>query len=150
MKKGKKKQSDKIQALIDSNYTDNDKSKIYSNYINKEDDNYKYIESTGININKYLNYKLQNFESDRKNDGTLQGESKRNKKDKVVKYLNSMDITGSQRLLLYAMQGYKTDNKQKNQLVKYVKSLDLDNKGKLELFNKFSGFKVYKNGKITY
>ena len=148
--KGKKKQSDKIQALIDSNYTDNDKSKIYSNYINKEDDNYKYIESTGININKYLNYKLQNFESDRKNDGTLQGESKRNKKDKVVKYLNSMDITGSQRLLLYAMQGYKTDNKQKNQLVKYVKSLDLDNKGKLELFNKFSGFKVYKNGKITY
>lgn len=148
--KGNKKQSDKIQALLDSKYSNEEKGSIYKNYINKYDNQYEIMNTTGIDIDEYLKYKQQSFKSDTTDNGTLNGKSERNKKNKVVKYLNSMNIKGNQRLLLYAMEGYKTTASQKNQLVKYVKGLDLTGEEKLKVFNKFSGFKVYKNGKIKY
>ena len=61
-----------------------------------------------------------------------------------------MNITGNQRLLLYAMQGYTTTSSQKNQLANYVQGLKLDKDTKLKLYDKFSGFKVYKNGRVTW
>lgn len=143
---------DKIQILLDSNYSDKEKSAIYENYIKSESDTeYNVMKISGINITEYLKYKQQEFESDKKDDGTLTGKTiNKSKQKKVLDYLNSMKITGNQRLLLYAMQGYTTTLSQKAQLANYVYNLKLTKEEKLKLYNKFSGFTVYKNGTVKW
>ena len=104
------------------------------------------MKASNININEYLKYKQQDFSSDKKDDGTIDGKTVSNsKKKKVETYLNSMKITGNQRLLLYAMNGYTITNSQKTQLANYVKDLKIDKEEKLKLYNKFSVFTVYKD-----
>lgn len=150
------KTKDKIQILLDSNFNNSDKSKIYENYIKSktkegEFDEYKVIKSSNINIDEYLKYEQQEFKSDKKDNGTLNGKTVTNsKRNKVTTYLNSMSITGEQRLLLYAMNGYSTSSAQKSQLVTYVNSLNIDGNTKLQLYNRFSGFTSYKNGTVKY
>lgn len=146
------KNKDKIQILLDSKYSDKEKEAIYENYIKSSNDTeYIVIKQTGINIEQYLKYKQQDFSSDKKDDGTLDGKTVSNsKKKKVEAYLNSMKITGNQRLLLYAMNGYTITNSQKTQLANYVKDLKIDKEEKLKLYNKFNGFTVYKDGRVTW
>lgn len=142
---------DKIEILLNSNYSTGETEAIYKNYIRDDNEKeYAIMSKTGIDIKKYLKYKQQEFESDKKDDGTLDGKSERNVKEKVIKYLNSMNIDGNHRLLLYAIRGYKTTSSQKTQLAKYVQGLELNKKEKLELFDKFSGFTVYKNGTVKW
>lgn len=146
------KTSEKITVLASSDFTDKTKQVIYENYIKSENDSqYGAVKASGMNITEYLKFKTQEFESDKKDDGTLTGQSVSNsKKKKIVEYLNSMKITGNQRLLLYAMQGYTTTASQKTQLANYVQGLDLSKKEKLKLYDKFSGFTVYKNGTVRW
>ena len=157
---GQLSEKSKINLLLSSKYSDKDKANIYENFIMskpKENslDSYKVIESSKMDINEYLKYKQQEFSSDKEDDGTLNGKSvsgddEGSKKNKFLNYINSMNITGDQRLLLYAMQGYKTTYSQKKQLVDYVQSLDLEKDIKLKLYNKFKGFTAYKNGTVKY
>ena len=147
-----KKDKDKIGVLVKSNYSNKEKQTLYENYIKSENDlEYSTMKAAKTDINQYLKYKQQEFSSDKKDDGTLSGKSvSGSKQKKVVNYLNSMDITGNQRLLLYAMQGYTTTSSQKNQLVKYIQELDLTKQDRLKLYDKFSGFKVYKDGIVKW
>ena len=146
------KNTDKIQILLDSNYSDKTISGIYANYIrSKKDTEYDIMKATGINVREYLKYKQQEFESDKYDDGTLTGKTiSKSKQQKFVKYVNSMNIKGNQRLLLYAMQGYSMTASQKEKVANYVKELKLDKDTKLKLYDKFNGFTVYKDGKIKY
>ena len=146
------KNVDKIQILLNSNYSDKEISGIYANYIKSEKDTeYNIMKATGIDIKEYLKYKQQEFTSDKDDDGTLAGKTvSKSKQKKVVEYLNSNIKKGNQRLLLYAMQGYSMTASQKTQLVNYVKGLKIDNNTKLKLYDKFSGFTVYKDGTIKY
>ena len=146
------KNKDKIQIILDSKYSNNEISAIYDNYIKSSSDTeYDIMKATGIDIKEYLKYKQQEFTSDKDDDGTLAGKTvSKSKQKKVVEYLNSMNIKGNQRLLLYAMQGYTTTSSQKTQLANYVKGLKIDNNTKLKLYDKFSGFTVYKDGTIKY
>lgn len=146
------KTSEKITVLASSDFTDKTKQVIYENYIKSENDSqYGAVKASGMNITEYLKFKTQEFESDKKDDGTLTGQTVSNsKKKKIVEYLNSMKITGNQRLLLYAMQGYTTTASQKTQLANYVQGLDLSKREKLKLYDKFSGFTVYKNGTVRW
>lgn len=146
------KSADKIQILLDSNYSNKDKQELYENYIkSNEDIQYDAMKSANIKLEDILKYKQQEFTSDKTDDGTLNGKTVSNsKKNKIVNYINSMNITENQRLLLYAMNGYSTNFSQKNQLVNYVQTLKLDLDTKKELYNKFSGFTVYKDGTIKY
>jgi len=146
------KQKDKIQILLDSKYSEKEKKSIYENYILSSSDNeYSVISKTGIDFEQYLKYKQQDFKSDKEDDGTLKGKSvTKSKQNKVEKYLNDMKITDEQRLLLYAINGYSTTSSQKKQLANYVYNLDLNKQEKLDLYNKFSGFKVYKDGRVQW
>ncbi len=146
------KSADRIQILLDSKYSEKEIGAIYENYIKSESDiEYNIMKTAGIDTKEYLKYKQQEFTSDKKDDGTLEGKTvSKSKQKKVVEYLNTMNITGNQRLLLYAMQGYTTTSSQKNQLANYVQGLKLDKDTKLKLYDKFSGFKVYKNGRVTW
>lgn len=151
------KAKDKIQILLDSTYSNKEIGAIYENYIKAEKDT-EYdiiVNNAKVDIKTYLKFKQQEFESDKKDDGTLNGKTvSKSKQKKLIEYLNKIhankEITGNQSLLLYAIHGYATTSSQKKQLVNYVQNLSLKRNEKLKLFDKFSGFTVYKDGRVKY
>ena len=148
------KDKDKNQILVDSNYTDKTKAIIYRNTTGKEDELYNNLlskDNINININEYLKYKLQEFESDRKDDGTTNGEAiSGSKKKKVYSYVNNMNITKEQRLILLGMQ-YKLSNTERTELANLINKLPNTSKEeKMKLYEKMQGFTVYKNGTIKW
>lgn len=151
------KAKDKIQILLDSTYSNKEIGAIYENYIKAEKDT-EYdiiVNNAKVDIKTYLKFKQQEFESDKKDDGTLNGKTvSKSKQKKLIEYLNKIhankEITGNQSLLLYAIHGYATTSSQKKQLVNYVQRLSLKRNEKLKLFDKFSGFTVYKDGRVKY
>lgn len=145
------KNKDKIQILLDSKYSDKEITAIYENYIkNAKDTQYDIISKSGINIKEYLKYKQQEFESDKKEDGTTTGKTiSGSKKKKEYSYVNSMNITYEQKLLLLGMN-YTLTNKEQTKLANYVNNMKLTKQEKLDIYEKLSGFKVYKNGRVTW
>lgn len=145
------KDNEKISYLANSSIGNKTKQLIYENSIGKDDNLYNVMKLTEIDITEYLKFKNQDFKSDKEDDGTLNGKTvSGSKQKKVIEYLNSMDITGNQRLLLYSISGYKTTSNQKEQLINYIDKLDLDKSDKVKLYSKLSGFTVYKNGIVEW
>lgn len=146
------KNKDKIEILLNSKYSNSEIAAIYENYIKSSTDTeYNIMKATGIDIKEYLKYKQQEFTSDKTDDGTLKGKTvSKSEQKKVVEYLNSNIKNGNQRLLLYAMREYSMTTSQKTQLANYVNGLKLDKDTKLKLYDKFSGFTVYKDGTVKW
>lgn len=147
-----KKDKEKTQILADSNYTDKTKAIIYKNTTGKEDELYNGIlDKMNMNINEYLKYKLQDFESDKKEDGTTSGKSiSGSKKKKVYSYVNNMNITKEQRLILLGTQ-YKLSNSERTELANLINKVPGTSKDeKIKLYEKMQGFTVYKNGTIKW
>ena len=153
--KDTKTNKEKIGVLVDSNYSNKETITLYENYILSDNDTeYPIVKETftndGLNIKKYLKYKTQEFTSDRKDDGTLSGKTvSGSKKEKVYQYVNNMDITYTQKLLLLGMEYTLSDNEQKT-LVNYINSLDLTANKKLTIYSKIKGITVYKDGTIEW
>lgn len=155
------KNKDKIQIVLNSTYTNKEKSAIYENYIkDKEDQKYDivksfYTTSDKLNIDKYLQYKLADangeFDSDKKDDGTVKGKSVYGSaKEKRWNYINNMNITYTQKLVLWGLEYTPSDYQQK-QIVTYINALpNKTQKEKLEILSHFKGFTIYKNGKFSY
>lgn len=154
---GMKKDSEKIDVLIDANYTNKEKTTLYETYIlSPEDEKYPIIKEVftenGLNITKYLKYKNQGFEADKTDDGTVDGKTiNGSKKKKVWDYIDNMRITYTQKLILYALEYEPSTNSQKQQVINYVKTLKgVTESEKLEMLGKFKGVTIYKNGKYLY
>ena len=145
------KTKDKIDILLNSKYSDSQIKNIYETLIkSSKDTEYDIIDNTGINIKEYLRYKQQEFESDKKDDGTTTGKTvSGSKKTKVYNYVNNMDISYNQKLLLLGMQ-YSLTNTEKTKLANYVNNLNINKQEKLNIFEKLSGFTVYKDGRVTW
>lgn len=144
------KNTEKMNVLYRAKYDDNTKKEIYKNSIGKDDSVYQLIEDTNINITEYIGYKAQQFVSDKEDDGTITGSSiSGSKKKKVYNYIENMNITYSQKLLLKGMQYSLTDS-EKNKLANYVRNLNTSNSNKLEIYSKLKGFTVYKDGTFAY
>ena len=145
------KDKDKIQILLDSNYSKNEIAGIYETYIkNSKDEKYNIMKQSGVDIKEYLKYKQQEFESDIKEDGTTTGKTvSGSKKKKVYNYVNSMNISYNQKLLLLGME-YTLNNTEKTKLANYVNNMNINKKEKLSIYEKLSGFTVYKNGRVTW
>ena len=145
------KEKDKIQILLDSKYTDKQITQIYETYIrNQNEKEYATISKTGIDIKEYLKYKQQDFESNKKDDGTTKGKTvSGSKKKKVYEYVNNMNITYNQKLLLLGMQ-YSLKDSEKTKLANYINNLKITKDEKLEIYERVSGFKVYKNGTVKW
>lgn len=147
-----KKDNEKINVIVDANYSNKEKTLLYENYIlNESDKKYPIIKESGININEYLKYKTQEFSADKKDDGTLEGKSiSGSKKTKVWNYIENMDITYTQKLVLYGME-YTLSDREQNQIINYINNLpNKTNKEKLEMLSQFKGFTIYKDGSFTY
>lgn len=144
------KSSDKIKILLNSRYTTKEKEELYTNYIGSNDNLYKVMKNTGISIDEYLKYKTQEFESDKKDDGTTTGKTiSGSKKKKVYNYVNNMNITYNQKLLLLGTQ-YSLTSTEKVTLANYINSINISKKEKLEMYDKIQGFTVYKDGRVKW
>lgn len=131
------KDIEKIKTLANSNYDENTKKAIYENSLGKRDNKFNIMKETfttnGLNTTKYLKYKSQEFESDKK----------------VWNYIEQMDITYTQKLLLYGLE-YTPSNREQTQIVNYINSLPKTQQEKLEMLSKFQGFTIYKDGTFKY
>ena len=148
------KDIEKIKTLANSNYDENTKKAIYENSLGKRDNKFNIMKETfttnGLNTTKYLKYKSQEFESDKTDDGTLNGKTVNgSKKKKVWNYIEQMDITYTQKLLLYGLE-YTPSNREQTQIVNYINSLPKTKQEKLEMLSKFQGFTIYKDGTFKY
>lgn len=145
------KQKDKIQILLNSKYSDKEKKAIYSTYIkNKQDTEYEIMNYANTDIDEYLKYKQQGFDSDYADNGTINGKAiSGSKQRKVYEYINSAKMTYEQKLLLLGMQ-YKLTSGERSTLAKYVDTLNITSDEKLKAYKKIKGFTVYKNGKVSW
>lgn len=154
--KNLKKDNEKIDVLLNSNYTNKEKTALYEQYIlSSSDKQYPIIKEaftdSGLNIQKYLEYKNQEFSADKKDDGTVDGKTvSGSKKTKIWNYIENMNISYTQKLLLYGLE-YTPSDSQQQQIINYVKSLpNKTNKEKLEILSQFQGFTIYKDGTVKY
>lgn len=143
----------KLKILEEANYSDSAKKTIYQEKLGKSDELYKNVLSKyNINIDEYLGYKQQEFTSDKKDDGTVQGKTITNsKKTKVYDYVNNMRITRTQKILLLG-KSYKLNKSEQTELYNYINSIPgQTKKEKLDIFKSYSNnFTVYKNENISY
>lgn len=145
------KDKDKLKVLANSNYSSNTKKAVYTNTIGKKDSTYNMLEKTNIDITEYIKYKIQGFSSDIKDDGTVGGKAISNsKKNKVYNYINNMNITYEQKLLLLGSQ-YKLTNTERTKVANTINNLpNTTKKEKMDIFGKMQGFTVYKDGHVKW
>ncbi len=151
LKKGDSlKDKDKIKILINSNYTNKEKQALYENYIGQNDETYKIMKMANTDINAYLDYKSQNFESDMEDDGTEKGKAiSGSKKEKIYDYLAKSKMTYPQRLLIAGMNN-KLQEDERSTLSEYIDNLNLNYDDKKSIYKKLKGSKIMKNGDIDY
>jgi len=143
-------QKQKFKVLTSGNYSNKEIQNIYDTIVDDEDYIYKALKSSNINMKEYLNYKMQDLSADRTDDGTLNGKSiSGSAKAKKVQYINSMNITYEQKLILMGSQ-YKLSTNEREKVARYINSLKITAKDKQQVYTKMKGFTVYKNGRVTW
>jgi len=149
---GIEKDTEKKEILANGKYSEITKETIYKNTLGKEDDLYNNIlAKDNININEYLNYKLQKFESDKEDDGTVKGKSiKGSRPKKLYDYVNNMNITKNQKLAIIGTQ-YKLNRSEQQELYDYINKIPgQTQKEKLNIFSKYSSnFIINKDNTIN-
>lgn len=145
------KDKDKLEILLNSNYSSKEKSAIYENYIlSSTNTTYPLLKKSGIDIDEYMKYLQQDFKSEKKDNGTTSGKTVAGSaKIKTYEYVNSMNISYEQKLLLLGTQ-YKLNNAERTKLYNYVKTLDYSQEEMQKVFEKLQGFTVYKDGRVTW
>ena len=146
-----KKDNEKINVLVNANYTDKEKTALYENYIlSSTNTTYPLLKKSGIDIDEYMKYLQQDFKSEKKDNGTTSGKTVAGSaKRKTYEYVNSMNISYEQKLLLLGTQ-YKLNNEERTKLYNYVKTLDYSQEEMQKVFEKLQGFTVYKDGRVTW
>ena len=150
-------QKDRINILVNANYTANEKDKIYSQIINKDDDTYqilKKLDNSRNIINQYLDYLQTDLKADREDDGTENGKAiSGSKKQKVYNYINSIDskdMSYVQRLYLTGVNTTLSTSDKKKIFTLINENKSLTKNEKLEALDKLQGFTVYKDGKVAW
>jgi hypothetical protein len=147
---GMKKESEKRNELINGNYTKKEKEKLYDTYIGSDDATYQIMKNTGIDIDAYLDYKQQDFSSDKTDDGTVNGKTVSGSgKTKFYDYMDNANMTYEQKLLLTGMK-YKLLPRERDTLANYIDTLPISASEKTDIYKKLKGATVYQNGEIYY
>lgn len=140
----------KCKLLRQSELSNKDKATIYEMDLGKNDTTYQQLKSTRIKIDEYLKYKEANLKADRVDDGTINGKAVSGSlKAKKVAFINNMNITYEQKLLLLG-KDYKLSTQERRYLANYINGLKMTGKEKLDLYGSLKGFKVYKDGRVTW
>lgn len=146
------KDKEKLETLVKSNYNATTKMLIYENNLKSSGDvKYDIIKSSGLDINEYLKYRLEKskgtFDSDKKDDGTINGKTiSGSAKKKVYSYVEGMKATYMQKILLYGLD-YIPSKSDKETIVNYISSIQgKSNQEKLDMLDEFSWIQINKNG----
>ena len=147
------KDTDKMQLLVNSNYSNKEKSAIFENCIVNSNENNFYtiaLKDSTININEYLQYKIkesnEEFTSDKDKYGnSISGTSKK----KYYNYINN-NITGYNNKLLLLAQKYKLSNNERQDLTEYINK-KYKGQDRIDVFKKLTqNYKVSNDNKIYY
>jgi hypothetical protein len=144
-----KKEKEKIQILKDSDI--GSKKAIYESTIGNDDKTYSILDNTSnFNIKDYLDYKLQDFSSDKEDDGTINGKTvSGSAKNKFYDYMDDSNFTYDQKLLLTGMK-YKVTNSEREKIFDIIDDFNISKDDKLEIMSKIKGFTVYNNGRVSF
>lgn len=118
------KSKDKITLLKNSKYSDKEKKEIYSKFINTKDNTYANLSKlTNVNIDAYLDYKLQDIKGDEDAESDIKGKTVNgSKKEKVRQYLKNANLSNIERVYLYG-KSYKLKGEDKDILKQYMSGL---------------------------
>ena len=95
-------------------------------------------------ISDYYIVKSNDFESDKdKNGKTISG----SKKEKVINYINSMNLSIPEKAILIKMNNYNLEDYNK-EIINYINSKELSSNEKIEILKEL-GFTI-KDGRVYY
>lgn len=138
------KKRDIIAVIKSTLLTDEAKAYLYDKYY-ADSETLNTITSLGIDFDKYLDLEYQNFEADKNSAGkSISG----SKKAKVFRYINSMDLSFEEKLVLTKLQ-YNSYNEHNGTVINYINSADLTYEQRVNILKKL-GFKVDDYGNIKW
>lgn len=123
--------------VIDSGLNDKFKGYLYGKYYSSE----KIIDTVlnaKINIDEFIKFNSEKFESDYYTNGKTVPNSRKNK---VIKYINNLNLTIPQKAMLIKME-YNSFKQYDDQIVKYVNSINTSSYDK-KVMLKTVGFTAY-------
>ena len=123
--------------LIDSDLTNEQLAYLYGNYYSS-DKVLNVLVQSNIPIKEYIKFNSETFESDYYTNGKTVPNSRKNK---VIKYINSLNLSISQKAMLIKME-YSSFKQYDNQIVKYVNNIDCSSYDK-KVILKTIGFTSY-------
>ena len=140
--------AEKIELL--SNYTDDEKKKIYKNYIGDSDEIYDNLETLTkgkISINDYLDYKTADIEGvDDPNSlikrKTISGSKKKN----LLNFLKNSDFSTIERIYIKGTNN-TLDSNEKAMLESYVNGLGLTNAERKAIYKKIKNYQELEDGR---
>lgn len=146
------KTKDKISLLKKTGYSSSEKKAIYSQMINKKDSTYNGLSKlTNVNIDAYLDYKLQEIKGDDDPKSNIKGKSKTgSRKKNLISYLNNSNLSGLERLYIYG-QSYKYKANQQAQMKQALNNSNLSNKDRLTVIKGLTAnIEKHENGKYYW
>ncbi len=123
--------------LIDSDLTNEQLAYLYGNYYSS-DKVLNVLVQSNIPIKEYIKFNSETFESDYYTNGKTVPNSRKNK---VIKYINSLNLSIPQKAMLIKME-YSSFKQYDNQIVKYVNNIDCSSYDK-KVILKTIGFTSY-------
>ena len=143
--------NEKEKYLYNSDFSDDQKTLLYENITLSDftDEskylNYKTVKQLGVDINNWLNYSSQEFKSDIAPTGkTVSG----SRKKKLISFVNSLNLTISQKASLIKMS-YSSYDSYDKQIMNEVNSLNISFMDKAKMV-KTLGFDEYDKSIINY
>lgn len=139
------------EYLLDSNLSDEEKTALYEyGVLSGYDDedkykDYKTLKTAGVDINSWLDFDSQIFEADYKSNGKAISGSKKNK---VISYVNSLDLLIPQKAMMIRTMYTSFDN-YNNDIVNYVVDLDIDYEEKVFMIESL-GMRVSDDGTVRW
>lgn len=139
-----RKKREIVNVIKSSNLTNDAKAYLYDKSYG-DTDTLNALITLGMNMNSYMDFDSKLFESDKYANGKTVPNSKKNK---IFKYINSMNIPYEQKLILAKLKysSYDTNN---YEIIQYLNNSDLDYGTQVKLLKKM-GFTVYDDGRITW
>jgi len=127
-------EKDKNKVLLDSSYTSKEKKTIYKATTGKNDELYDNLSKlTDVNINAYLEYKLQDIKGDEDTKSNIVGKTKSgSKKANVKEYIINSNLSGIEKLYIYG-KTYKFDKTEKYSMISYLAKSNLSKEDKQQV-----------------
>lgn len=129
------------ETLLNGGYTE-DEILFFWQKEYPDDDGFSYIASIGLQPSAYVGYKTQVFKADVDENGkSITG----TKKEKIMSYINSMNISEPQKLVLkMSVTDYTYSTPEYQRVIDYIVSRPISTKEKIKIFDNL-GLKVVGN-----